>query len=287
MKLPCSLAFILTACLILPVAAPALATPAEAALTFGVIRSRSAVLTAQHWNPILRYVSQRSGVPLRIKLAKSGPEHAAMIRRGELDFIYSNYQFAPDNDTVGYRVMVRPLTGTMRSQIIVPANSPIHSLDALHGRDVVFTSQVAFAGYQVPMDALQRAAIAVRPQFAGTMESVLGQVLSGRAQAAAVSSEIAKEYALRRNLAYRVLWSSEEYPDIPIAAHPAVPPEKVNAVRAALLKMADDPQGREILAASAPLFGRPPPYGFAAASDSEYNQMRRFYQQRLAPQDKP
>lgn len=268
-----------------PLAAAAQASQPGTALTFGVIKSRSAVLTAQHWNPILRYVSQRSGVPLKIKLARSGPEHAAMIRRGELDFIYSNYQFSPENEVSGYRVLARPLVGTMRSQIIVPANSTLHSLVELQGHEVAFASTVAFAGYHLPMDVLQRAGIAVRPRFAGSIEGVLGQMLSGRAQAAAVSEEFAREYAAYKNLSYRVLWSSEEYPAIPIAAHPGVSPEKVAAVRKALLQMADDPQGQKILANGAALFGRQQPYGFTAADERDYARVRHFYKQRLAPPD--
>lgn len=244
-------------------------------------------MTAHYWNPILRYVSQRSGVPLKLSIAKSGPEHAAMIRRGELDFIYSNYQFAPGNDTVRYTVIARPLGESTRSLIIVPAGSAIGSLDQLRGREVAFPSKVAFAGYHVPMDALLRAGIEVKPQFAGTIEATLGRVLSGRVPAAAVGAAIARDYAERQHVAYRVLWSSEEYPAIPVAAHPAVPKEKVEAVRAALLAMADDPRGREILVSSAPLFGRQPGIGFVAADDRDYDHMRRFYKYRLAPQDKP
>jgi len=78
-----------------------------------------------------------------------------------------------------------------------------------------------------------------------------------------------------------VLWSSEEYLNIPIAAHPRVPQEKVAAVRAALLHMADDPAGLQILAASAALIKLEPPYGFVAATDSEYNNARRFFKHTL------
>ncbi len=277
MNLPPLLAFALIACLSLAVAHPARAGQVDAPLTFGVIKARNAVLTAQYWNPILRYVSRQSGVPLKLKLAKSPDEHAAAIRRGELDFIYSNVQFAPRNNTAGYAVIARQLTGTVRSQIVVPANSPLQSLDQLHGSSIAYSSKEAFAGYLLPMSALQRAGIEVKPQFAGTLAGAMGQMLSGRVPAAVVDADIARGYAVRENAVYRVLWSSEEYPGVPVAAHPAVPPEKVAAVRTALLKMADDPQGQEILAAGAPLFGRQPPHGFTAASERDYDQVRRFY----------
>ncbi|MCZ2113472.1 MAG: phosphate/phosphite/phosphonate ABC transporter substrate-binding protein, partial [Anaerolineae bacterium] len=39
---------------------------------FGVISQRSPLLTAQYWNPIIRHVSEKSGVPLRVRIGKSG-----------------------------------------------------------------------------------------------------------------------------------------------------------------------------------------------------------------------
>lgn len=204
-----------------------------------------------------------------------------MIRRGELDFIYSNYQFAPGNDVARYTIIARPLAGASRGQIVVPTESPFTSLEQLRGQNIAFASKVAFAGYHVPMDALLRAGIAVKPKFAGTIEGALGQMLSGRVAAAGVSAVIASAYAERQHFAYRVLWSSEEYPTIPIAANPAVPKDKIEAVRAALLSMSDSQKGREILAASSQLFGRQVPLGFVPASNEEYEHMHRFYRHRM------
>ena len=67
-------------------------------LSFGVIIWRSPVLTARFWNPILRYVSDKSGVPLQLKVANTGPEHTAMVRRGEYHFLYSNHNFIKENE---------------------------------------------------------------------------------------------------------------------------------------------------------------------------------------------
>jgi len=269
-------------------AAPAAsAGQADAPLSFGVVNQRSAVLTAQYWNPILRYVSQKSGIPLQLKLAKNGQEHAAMIRRGEFAFIYSNHQFSPENSLVGYTVIARPLESTIRGEIIVPADSPLQSLNQLHDREVVFPSKAAFIGYEVPMEALQRAGIAVRPKFAGTQEGALGQLLAGRAPAAGVNAAIARDYAARRNATYRVLWSSAEYPGIPIAAHPSLARPTVDAVRSALQNMANDPQGEKILAASGQLLQQEPPYGFTAASDADFEQIRQFYRNKAASASRP
>lgn len=72
--------------------------PQSQPMSFGVIVWRSPTLTAQFWNPILRWVSDRSGVPLQLKVAPTGPEHTAMVRRGDLQFLYSNHNFIKENE---------------------------------------------------------------------------------------------------------------------------------------------------------------------------------------------
>jgi phosphonate transport system substrate-binding protein len=69
----------------------------------------------------------------------------------------------------------------------------------------------------------------------------MGQLKARRTVAAGVNSQVMREYAKRENIEYRVLWSSEEYLNVPISAHPSVPREKVKALSDALLQMADDP----------------------------------------------
>ena len=70
---------------------------------------------------------------------------------------------------------------------------------------------------------------------------------------------------------------------IPLVAHPAVPQEKVAAVRAAFLHMADDPAGLQVLTESAALIKLDPPYGFVAATDSEYDNARAFFKHTVLP----
>ncbi|WP_158598043.1 phosphate/phosphite/phosphonate ABC transporter substrate-binding protein [Noviherbaspirillum saxi] len=261
--------------------ATCLGAPAWAAdstpLSFGVISQRSPLLAAQFWNPILHYIGKRSGVPLELKLAKTGPEHAEMVHRGEYSFIYSNHNFTRQNDRVGYSVFARPNQPAIRGEIIVLADSPIRDVADLRSREVVFPSQVAFVGYTVPMDMLVRAGVKVNPLFAGTQEGAIAQMVSGRAVAAGVNSQVAQAYAKRQNINYRVLWRSEEYLDIPLSAHPGIPKDKVNAVRDALISMSDDPEGRKILAEAARLFHLESPFGFVAARDAEFNNVRRLY----------
>src|SRR5262245_594713 len=125
-------------------------------LSFGVIIWRSPTLTAQFWNPILRYVSERSGVPLQLKVAPTGTDHSAMVRRGELDFLYSNHNFIKENSASGYRVFARTEGDAERGEIVVLETSPIQALADLEGQEMVFTHAAAFLGYHLPMDTVVR-----------------------------------------------------------------------------------------------------------------------------------
>jgi phosphonate transport system substrate-binding protein len=253
----------------------------EKVYSFGVLNQRSVILTAQYWNPILKYVSERSGVPLQLKMGKTAPETSAMTGRGEFDFVYSNHIFTPANQPAGYRVIARPMETAIRGQIVTLVDSPIHDIKDLDGREVGFPSPAAFVGYAVPMNALLQAGVSIRPVFAGNQEGIMGQLKAGRVIAAGVNSELMEDYAKREGFRYRALWTSESYLNLPVSAHPSVPPDKVKAVREALLGMAKDPAGLKILEASAALVKQDPPYGFVAAEDRDYENYLKYYRTTL------
>src|SRR5438094_1369315 len=246
-------------------------------LSFGVIIWRSPTLTAQFWNPILRYVSDKSGVSLHLKVAPTGPEHSAMVRRGEPHFLYSNHNFIKENEESGYRVFARPKGDAQSGEIVVLKDSPIKTLADLEGREMAFPHTAAFLGYHLPMDALLRKGINITGHFAGTQEGAMTQLKAGRVVAAGVNAEVMRAFAQRENIAYRVLWSSEKYLSLALSALPSVPGEKVKAVREAFLQMADDPEGAKALASSADVLKQAAPLRFIAARDSEFENMRRFY----------
>ena len=268
-------------CILLSLVALPNAMAEDKPLTFGVINQRSPILTAQYWNPILLYVSEKSGVPLQLKMGKTAPETSAMIRRKEFDLVYSNHIFIPENEAAGYKVFARPAGAAIQGQIVVLAESPVKSLSDLNGQEVGFPSAVAFVGYYVPMDALLRAEIQVKPVFASNQEGAMGQLKARRVVAAGVNNQVMRDFASREKVDYRVLWSSEDYLNIPLAALPSVPKETLEAVRMAFASMANEPQGAKILAASAELIKQPPPYGFVAAKDSEFDNYRSFFKHTL------
>lgn len=249
----------------------------DKAYSFYVLNQRSVALAAQYWNPIMTYVSRKSGVPLELKLAKTAQEGNAIAERLGYDFQYTNHFFTPERDRLGYRVIARPAGPGIRSQIVVPQDSPIQTLQDLNGKEVGFVSRDGFTGYWVPYDALLRAKVQVDVVFTGNQESSFAQLKVSKIAAAGVNSSVMARYARRESFAYRALWTSEIYHDLCIMANPRVPAEKVAAVRAALINMAKDPEGRPVLQAGADLIKMNGDLGFVAAENRDYDNYRKFY----------
>ena len=182
-----------------------------------------------------------------------------MVRRGELHFLYSNHNFIKENEKSGYRVFARPRDDADRGdRRLEGLPGPIAVRPRGQGGGVPAHRRVL--GYHLPMDALLRKGIHVKPLFAGNQEGAMGQLKAGRVVAAGVNAEVMRAFAEREHIAYRVLWSSEKYLSLALSAHPSVPAEKVKAVREAFLQMADDPEGVKVLAASADVLKQAAPF---------------------------
>lgn len=249
--------------------------------SFGVLSQRSPVLTAQYWNPILEYVSRRAGVTLGLKITRTAPESNAAIARGDYDFVYSNTIFLPGTSAQGYQVILRPKGETIRGQIVTLDDAPIRSLADLKGREVGFPSKAAFVGYAAPMDHLLREGIPVSATFGGNQEGIMGQLKAGRVVAAGVNSQVMRDFAAREGFKYRVLWESQPFHNLPVSAHPRVSAKVAAAVRQAFAAMPDDPEGAQVLNASAQIIKQKPPFGFLPASPRDYQNYSDFYRDSL------
>lgn len=256
---------------------PPVSFAAEQPYAFHVLTQRTISLTAQYWNPILTYTSRKSGVPLELKLTKTAQEGNAIAERGGYAFLYTNHFFTPERDRLGFKVIARPAGPGIRSQIVVPKDSPIQTLQDLQGKDVGFVSRDGFTGYWLPLDALLRAKVRVNVVFTGNQEASSAQLRVNKIAAAGVNSSVMARYGRRESFEYRALWTSEIYQDLCIMASPAVPAGKVAAVRTALINMVQDPEGRQILEAGAELLKSNGELGFVAAENRDYDNYRRFY----------
>lgn len=244
---------------------------------FSPVNQYNLKVTAGYWNPILAYVSRKSGVRLDLKIGRTSADTNGFILANQVDFAFTNHLSGADREKLGWKVFGRREGEPVRAQIVVPAESKISSLAQLSGAALVFPSKEALLSYQVPYGELQRRGHAVKTVFAGSMDAAFTQLFSGSAAAAGAHSQLVQHYAGRENRAYRVLWSSAPFKDLPLMASSRVPPVHLEAVARAFLDMQRDPQGRMVLAQAAALVHARVPLSFVEAAESDYDGYERFY----------
>jgi len=244
---------------------------------FSPVNQYNLQVSASFWNPIIRYVSQKSGVRLNLKLGRTSADTTSYVLAREVDFAFTNHLFSPERSKMGWTVFGRRNAPPVQAQIVVPADSPIRSLDQLAGAPVAFPGPEALVAYKVTYAQLLRKDIPVDVVFAGNMDAAFTQMFAGKARAAGANSQLVQNYQRREHKAFRVLWSSAPFNDLALMASPRVPAAQVAAVAAAFLGMDKDPEGRRILDAAGELVHAAAPPSFVAASDADYASYRAFY----------
>lgn len=238
-------------------------------LVIGILNQQTALRTAERWNPILRYVTDVTGIPIQMRMGATVGDTNAMMGRAEFDLVFSNHNFRPEYDGV-YRVIARWDEKPIYGVIAVRADSPVKRLADLRRKRVAFPSKNAFVAYAVPLEALGLDRITIDPVFASHQEGALAQLQAGSVDAAAVNSRFLTQYAAQQKLAYREIYTSEGFPDLAVSIHPRVPAAQASAIQAALLAMSKDPRAASALAAAG--FS-----GFHPANDRDYDGVRRVY----------
>ncbi len=234
--------------------------------------------TAAYWNPIIHYVSEKSGVNLELKIGRTSADTTAYVLAKEVEFVFSNHLFSPERERLGWKVFGRRWTPPLHGQIVVPADSPITRLDELKDQEVVFAGPEAFIGYKVPYAHLLSNNIDVKVVFAGNQNAAFAQLFAGKAKAVGSNSALVDGYTIREGKKFRVLWTSEGYHDLALMASSKVPEKDVKAVAAAFIGMHRDPEGKAILQKASQEVGLDPQAYFLPASNDDYASYRRFFQ---------
>ncbi len=245
---------------------------------FSPVNQANIALTADYWNPIMAYVSERSGVKLTLKIGRTSADTTSYVLAQEVEFVFSNHLFSPEREKLGWKVIGRRLTPPIHGQIIVPADSTVTDLSQLAGKDVVYPGPEALVSYKLPYAFLLSKKIDTKVVFAGNADGALAQLFSGKASAAGVNSQLAENYGRREGKKFRVLWSSEPMHDLALMAAAKVPAKDVQAVAKAFAGMHKDPKGRAILSEVSKHIGLSEEAYFILSDGSEYEPYRRFYQ---------
>jgi phosphonate transport system substrate-binding protein len=244
---------------------------------FSPVNQFGVQLTASYWNPIIDYVSAKSGVRLTLKVGRTSADTTSYVLAQEVDFAFTNHLFSDERRKMGWKVFGRRDYEPVRGELVVLADSPIKDVKQLHEQDVGFAGPEALVIYKVPYAYLINRGILVRPVFAGNQDGAIAQLRSGKVKAIGANSQLIDGYVKREGIAIRKLWSSEPFNDLALMSSPRVPAEDLLAVRKAFMGMGDDPEGAAILRRVSELVQFPLLKRFLPSAEAEYQAYFNFY----------
>ena len=234
--------------------------------------------TASYWNPIVNYVSEKSGVRLELKIGRTSADTTAYVLAEEVEFVFSNHLFNPQRMKLGWQVFGRRNAPPIQAQIAVAGDATLRNLAELANLDMVFAGNEAFIGYKVPMAHLLANSIKVRTSFAGNQNAAFAQMFAGKARAVGSNSMLIDGYAKREGKKFRVLWTSEGYYDLALMASSKVQPKDLKSVANAFFSMHLDPAGKAILESASREVSLTAQDHFVPASMKDYQNYIKFFE---------
>ena len=244
---------------------------------FSPVNQYAIEITASYWNPIIDYVSRKSGVKLELKIGRTSADTTAYVLANEVEFIFSNHMFTPEREALGWRVFGRRNTAPIHGSIVVLADSSFRRLEDLADQQVGFPGPEATVAYKFTYGQLLERKVPVQVVFGGNMDGAFAQLASGRVKAVGANSQLADGWSKREGKALRELWRSEPVYDLPLMASKSVPERDFQAVKAAFAGMSKDPEGKAILESTGKVIKLEPDTIFVPSDGSEYAAYRNFF----------
>lgn len=212
-------------------------------VSFGVIPRFNPQVTYEYYQPLMEYLSRNTPYHFELRLSRTYKETIEDLEKGVTGAAYlGGATFALARHRFGARALVKPLNfqgkPTYRCYIVVRNDSPVKTIGDLEGRRMAFGAPRSTTGSLIPNYMLFSAGV-TPDRLKGTKyfrnhEEVARAVLKGICDAGAVKDVVAWKYEAQ---GLRVVSMSEELPNAPIAAGPALSKEEEIALTNALLSI--------------------------------------------------
>ncbi|HIJ79146.1 MAG: phosphate/phosphite/phosphonate ABC transporter substrate-binding protein [Desulfobulbaceae bacterium] len=216
---------------------------------FAVVPQIPAPMIQHSWKPLLDEISQDTGYKFELKFFKSIPEFEQGFLEGKVDFAYMNpYHQVMAAKAQGYRPLIRDNSKKLVGLLVVRKDSPIQHIQDLNGKELAFPSPNALAA-SLYMRALliESEHINFTANYVKTHSNVYRHVLLKKAAAGGGVNKTLKKEPKEFQDQLRILYTTPAIPSHPISVHPRVPESVARKVSAAIMKLAQDTQGRRIL----------------------------------------
>ncbi|MCM0753766.1 phosphate/phosphite/phosphonate ABC transporter substrate-binding protein [Desulfovibrio aminophilus] len=252
------------------------------AITYAYLPQYSHSISFERHRLLVEYLSRVTGYPFRQVFPDTFDEHVKMVERGEIDISFSNPFIYIRLARAGARAFARIVEESGRpdfySQIICRKdNRAIHTLEDCRGKRWIAVDPSSAGGFVFALDYFQShgikrgdfTEIAFAPGPGGKQEKVVLAVYAGKYDIGSVRNGTLELVKNKVDLdAIRVLAESRPYPGWVYAVRRGFDPNKLEAIREAMLRLdAGGPEAAAILEAAH--FK-----GIIPATDADYDPIR-------------
>lgn len=248
---------------------------AHAELTLGIHPFKPPTTLIKSFTPLVNYLSRKLNEPGSIKISKNYQAHIDSVGQDKFDLAYMGpAPYVHMVQAYGQKPLLarQVINGSpvFHGKIFVHKDSAIQSIEELKGKRFAFGDPNSTMGHLVPRYMLWQAGVRVE-QFASFKHisdhmNIVLAVLAGDFDAGAVKEDV---FFAQQQRGLRPIATSPPIFDHLFVARKRLPAEKVEALRNALLNLANEPNGKEILQAMTP--------GVTAlvpAADQDYDNLR-------------
>ncbi len=235
----------------------------------------SAITLFDRFDPLMRYLSKRTGNEFKLVIPKDFETFFETISRGKVEYSYSNpyiyTQLADDGHLKAFANTIKPPTGDIfRGIVITHRDSKIASLDDLRGKSIMIVSPLSAAGYLAQKLYLLENGINVDRDTTiidgKRQEEVILNVYRKEVDAGFVresAPDVLKEEIDLRKI--RILARTPYIPNWPFAATPRADRDITQAVKEQLVRLHD----KDVLEAAKIT-------GFKSADDHDFDTLRKW-----------
>tara|TARA_R110001606_G_scaffold362194_1_gene515947 strand:+ start:12811 stop:13653 length:843 start_codon:yes stop_codon:yes gene_type:complete len=237
-------------------------------LVFGIVPQQSAAKLARNWVPLLKLISNNTGIELKFATAPDIPTFEKRLMAGEYDIAYMNpYHYAVLSEKEGFKALVHELGKKIKGIIVTNKNSKINKLEDLSMQIIAFPAPASFAATLIPKATLAQKNISFQSKYVNSHDAVYRNIVMGRfvAGGGIIRTFNALPEFLRKQL--KIIWTSDGYTPHAIATHPRVNDETRQKLLSSFLDIENSDSNVQLLT---PLRMK----GFTQANDQEWNDVR-------------
>ena len=236
-------------------------------ISLGIVSEAKEKEIERHYRDFIAYVARKLSSEGKVIAASTPPELAKLLEQQKVDFyMESAYSTYIINEVEGAAKLLlrRWQRGKpeYHSFIFTKRNSGVSRLDDLRGKIIVFENPKSTSGYFLPKFFLLRNGFklseksrldeSVTPAeigyiFALSQEKLVNLVLSDQAAAGAFSDDDSARLDDKAKGEIRVLAQTERLPRYLVSIRKDLAPALADRLRAILLSMSEDEEGRKIL----------------------------------------